>query len=285
MNFLRITDLHETQILEIFHLADELKNNQYKAALTGKTAILFFPESSIRTRITFEKAIHTLGGHAILFPPTTLDKREELKDVIGYIENWAEIVIIRHADIGKLVEISEHASIPVINAMTSHNHPCEILSDLYTISHIREDYRELVYTFVGENGNISRSWAEIAHVFDLKLNHVGCDGNNMTANDRNYTFCTHIEDVLPISDVILTDPLSEQYRHDDYYHKYQITRERMELTKEGAILNPCPPFYRGQEVSSGVIESPYFVGYTFKKNLLYIQQAIILYCVNQKEHF
>jgi ornithine carbamoyltransferase len=284
MHFLRITDFNEQQIMDMFCLADKLKTQQNRRELAGKTAIVFFPESSVRTRISFEKAIHNLGGYSLLFHPKTLDKREALQDVIPYLENWADMAIIRHDDIGKLLEIAEHASIPVINAMTSVNHPCEILSDLYTLRNMRKEYRELVYTFVGELGNISRTWADIALVFNLRLNHVCCEGNRIRSNDTNYTFCTRLEDVLPLSDVILTDSLSEQYRNDDYYQHYQITPERMASAKKGAILNPCPPFYRNQEVSHDVIESPYFVGYQFKENLLVVQQAIMLYCLQNTKH-
>lgn len=279
MNFLRITDFSETQILEIFDIADKLLIHSEKTELSGKTAVLFFPESSIRTRITFEKGIVDLGGHSILFPPSTLDKREELKDVIRYLENWADLVIIRHSDFNKPNELATYANIPIINAMTSENHPCEILSDIYSLRKIKKDYRDLIYTFVGEKGNISKTWVEVAQVLNLKLNHVGIEGNRITPNNKNYSYYTTLEDILPISDVILTDPLSANCRNSEYIEKYQITLERMKMTKRNALLNPCPPFFRNEEVSEDVIESHYFVGYEFKKDLVYIQQAIILYCL------
>ncbi|NDI36465.1 hypothetical protein [Chengkuizengella sediminis] len=115
MNLLDFTDLSSVQITEIFRLTDELRNENVNQLLSGKTFILFFPESSIRSRITFEQGIKTLGGECILFPPETLDKREKLSDVIQYIQNWAEGI--------KMEELSTHASIPVINAMSSENHP------------------------------------------------------------------------------------------------------------------------------------------------------------------
>jgi ornithine carbamoyltransferase len=281
MNLLRITDLSAAQVMEIFQLADKLRKAPAGGELAGKTAILFFPESSIRTRITFEKAITDLGGHSIVFPPSTLDKREELEDVIKYIENWADFVVIRHSDFSKVCRLAEHSAIPVINAMTSENHPCEILSDLYALSCLRENYRELSYTFVGEKGNIARSWVEAAKVMGLKLRHVCIRGNEITEDNGYYTFHTELEEVLPLSDIILTDPLSAAIKTKEYIDKYQITLERMKKTREASLLNPCPPFYRGEEVSADAIASEYFVGYGFKKSLLYVQQAIILYCLEQ----
>jgi len=279
MNLLRITDLSEAQVLEIFELADKLRSDNGKGELAGKTAILFFPESSIRTRITFEKAIADLGGHSIIFPPSTLDKREEAEDVIKYIGNWADFVVVRHSDFNKVSQLAEHSAIPVINAMTAENHPCEILSDLYALRCLRQDYRELSYTFVGERGNISRTWVEAAKVLGFKLRHVCTSGNKIMEDNEYYSFHTELEEILPMSDIILTDPLSEELKTKEYIDKYQINLERMKKTREASLLNPCPPFYRGEEVSADAIASDYFVGYGFKKSLVYVQQAIILYCL------
>ena len=104
-------------------------------------------------------------------------------------------------------------SIPVVNAMTDDNHPCEIMSDLYTLSKIRTDYLRDNYLFVGADGNIGRAWEEAAEAF-------------------------------------------------------------------GFCLNPCPPFYRGEEVTEEVIDSDYFIGYEFKQSLLKVQQAIMIYCLS-----
>ncbi|SER23641.1 ornithine carbamoyltransferase [Gracilibacillus ureilyticus] len=279
MHLLSISDLSEHEITRIFTLADSLTYNQGIGPLKGKTFVLYFPESSIRTRITFEKGIKDLGGECILFPPDSLDKREELEDVMQYLENWADGIIVRHSDFAKVKELSHHSSIPVINAMTSENHPCEILSDLFSISKIRENYRDLVYTFVGPAGNISRSWMNVAKVMNLDYHHVCMEGNELGENSLHYKFHTELEKVLVSSDVILTDSLPDHLRNHDYINKYQITLERMNLAKKHAILNPCPPFFRNEEVSEDAISSKYFVGYPFKKNLLYVQQAVILSCL------
>ncbi|WNQ12287.1 ornithine carbamoyltransferase [Paenibacillus aurantius] len=279
MNLLDISDISSKQITDIFHLADRLKLEKERGSLVGKTFILFFPESSIRTRITFEKGIKDLGGECILFPPETLDKREQVSDVINYLENWADGVIIRHPNLSKIQELSNQSTIPIINAMTSLNHPCEILSDLYSISRQREHFKELVYTFVGPVGNICRSWAEVASLMNLTFNHVCTKGHEMGKDSPTYKFHTELEDILVESDVILTDSLPKEFRTQEYITKYQITLERMKLTKKKAILNPCPPFFRGEEISEEAVSSNYFVGHTFKKNLLYVQQAIVLHCL------
>lgn len=279
MNFLNLSDLTVNKIMEIFHIADKLKNKNFKKDLKGKTFVIFFPESSIRTRVTFEKGIKDLGGNCILFPPESLNKKEELADVIGYLNNWADGIIIRHPDFNKMNKLSEHALIPIINAMSSENHPCEVLSDIYSIRELRPDFMELTYTFVGPAGNIVKSWVEIAKVLNLKLNHVCTAGNNICNDDPNYHFSTDLETELVGSDIVLTDSLPIEYQNDVYLSKYQVNLERMKFTNNDALLNPCPPFFRDQEVSEDVINSKYFVGHSFKKNLLYVQQAIIIQCL------
>ncbi|ERJ12158.1 ornithine carbamoyltransferase [Haloplasma contractile] len=279
MNLLTIKELNAKQITDLYKITDLLKQDSYSNLLTGMTFVLFFPQTSIRTRIAFEKGIKSLGGECILFPPETLDKKEELQDVVQYIENFAAAVIVRHKEYDKVEMLAKCSNIPIINAMTAYNHPCEIISDLYAISKIKTDYRELTYSFVGENANICRSWLNISTIMNLSFNHVCKTGYQFDYEDDHYTFLTDLESVLPKTDIVLTDSLREELKTEDYIKSYQITLDRMKLAKKGALLNPCPPFYRDEEVSSEVINSNYFVGYSFKENLLYVKQAIILYCL------
>ena len=155
-SFIRLTDYKKSELLKIFQIADSIV--KYDGILQGKTVVMFFPASSIRTRVSFEKGIYLLGGQTISFDPATLDKKEDIRDVCGYLQNWADAVIVRHRDISLLEKMVGMMSIPVINAMTDVNHPCEMMSDLYTLSKIRPDYLKDQYLFVGADGNIGRAW-------------------------------------------------------------------------------------------------------------------------------
>jgi ornithine carbamoyltransferase len=280
MHFLDIDSFTAGQVNEIFELTDQLRCRASGSLFSGKTFILFFPETSLRTRISFEKGIRDLGGQYITFPPEALDKRETPGDMIRYLENWGDGVIARHPSFSKLEELSAYASIPVINAMTRHNHPCEILADLYALRSLKANYRELTYTFVGPAGNISRTWMEAARVLNLSFNHVCQTGEAMGPGTSNYTFHTELDKILPDSDIILTDSLSQAFLTEEYIAAYQITLDRMKLARPDALLNPCPPFFRNEEVSEDVIASPYFAGFGFKKSLIYLQQAILVYCLS-----
>lgn len=274
-NMISIADYSVDEINEIFSIADELSNNKYKDILNGKTVVMFFPENSIRTRVSFEKGIHLLGGQTILFPTETLDKKEDLQDVIGYLNNWADVIIVRHKNIEVLKKIARYAEIPVINAMTDINHPCEILSDLYSLSKIRPDFRKDSFLFCGENGNIGKAWKEASDVLGFQLEQ--CCGKGYEI--RGLKTYENIDEAIIGKDIVCTDSFPDDAL--ETFKKCQITKVVMDKANKGALLNPCPPFYRGKEVSEDVINSKYFVGYKFKKSLLVVQQAIIVYCLTR----
>lgn len=246
--------LRKEDIFEIFHIADKIQEGKFKDVLKGKSVILFFPNTSIRTRVTFEKGIYLLGGQPILFPTETLDKKEKLEDVCGYLNNWADEIIVRHRNVDVVKELAQYSTIPIINAMTDRNHPCEIISDMYSLSKIRLDFTKDKYLFCGKSGNIGLSWKEAASVLKFDLSQCCPKGYEM----ENVHVFRDIKEAVKGKDVICTDSLPTDIRRD--FEHYQITKEIMDMADENAILNPCPPFYRGEEVSEDVIASDYFVG-------------------------
>ena len=270
-SFLRLTDFTKEELTEIFEIADSI--DTYKGFLEGKTIVMFFPASSIRTRVSFEKGIYLLGGQAILFDPATLDKKEDIADVCGYLQNWADAVVVRHKDIGMLEKMAGFMNVPVINAMTDVNHPCEMMSDLYSLSKIRQDFLTDKYLFVGADGNIGRAWKEASEAFGFSL--AQCNPEKyMVPGVKRYE---NINEAVAGRDVICTDSLPASVLNE--FGDYRVTKALMGAANSGAVLNPCPPFYRGEEVSADATDSDFFVGYEFKKNLLRVQQAIIIFCM------
>lgn len=276
-NLVDLPNIDKEDIFEIFHIADKIQEGEFKGFLNGKSIVLFFPNTSIRTRVTFEKGIYLLGGQPILFPTETLDKKEKLEDVCGYLNNWADAVIVRHRNMDVLREFVRYSAVPVINAMTDMNHPCEIISDMYSLSKIRVDLTKDKYLYCGKSGNIGLSWKEAANVMGFELAQCCPKGYEM----EGVQVFRDIKEAVKGKDVICTDSLPANILGD--FEHYQITKEIMDMANENALLNPCPPFYRGEEVSEDVIDSDYFVGYHFKKYLLEVQQAIMIYCLmNEK---
>jgi len=275
-HFIKLTDYTASDIYDLFNMADEVCQGKHANALKGKSVVLFFPASSIRTRVTFEKGIYLLGGQPILFPTETLDKKEDLKDVCGYLNNWADMIIVRHKDIQVVEQLAKYSEVPVINAMTDVNHPCEILTDMYALSKIRKDFTKDNYLYVGKCGNIGLSWKAASEIMGFSLEQCCGNGYEIDGIVAHY----NVEDAILRKDIICTDSLPGNVLPD--FKDCQVTKEMMDLANDGAILNPCPPFYRGEEVSEDVIDSDYFVGYEFKKHLLEVQQAVMLYCLNER---
>ena len=271
-SFIKLTDFKKSELFEIFKIADSIE--QYEGFLKGKTIVMFFPSSSIRTRVSFEKGIFLLGGQSILFDPATLDKKEDIRDVCGYLQNWADAVIVRYPDITMLDKMAAAMTIPVINALTNDNHPCEMMSDLYALSKVRADYLKDEYLFVGADGNIGRAWKEASEALGFSLTQSSpakYQISGVVCNDN-------LKNALEGKDIICTDSIPSNMIGD--FKDYQISKDLMGVANKGAILNPCPPFYRGEEVTEDVIDSDYFVGYEFKQSLLKVQQAILIYCLS-----
>lgn len=275
-NLVRLSDFSRDDVLRIFQIADDVLLGKYKKYLEGKTIVMFFPASSIRTRVTFEKGIHLLGGQSILFAPETLDKKEDIRDVIGYLNNWADGLIVRHRDIGLLDKIADSAWVPVINGMTNKNHPCEMLADLYALSKIRMDFTTDEFLFVGAAANIGYAWKEASNLMGFSLVQCCPIGYEI----EGLQTCNNLYDAIFDKDIICTDSVISDNLEE--FRPYQVTLELMKRAKKDAILNPCPPFYRGEEVSDEVIKSSYFAGYDFKKCLMEIQQAIVIFCMQEE---
>lgn len=273
-SFIRLTQFTRPELERIFRIAGSIP--EYTGFLNGKTVVLFFPGSSIRTRVTFEKGIFLLGGQSVLFPPETLDKKEDIRDVCGYLNNWADAVVVRHRDIRLLDRMVSFLQVPLINAMTDDNHPCEMMSDLHTLSQRRRDYLKDQYLFVGPGGNIGKAWKEASEAFGFRL--TQCCPPEYRMPDTEWE--KDLEEAVKGKDIICTDSLPERIKAD--FADYQVTAGLLGKANSGAVLNPCPPFYRGDEVSEDAIDSPAFAGYEFKKSLLAVQQAVMIYCMGDE---
>jgi ornithine carbamoyltransferase len=172
-------------------------------------------------------------------------------------------------------KMAEYLNVPIINAMTDINHPCEIIADMYALSKIRKDFLTDKVLFCGKSGNIGLTWKEASQVMGFDLSQCCAKGYEM----EDVPIYNHITDAIIDKDIVCTDSLPSDVLLD--FKDCQVTLEIMDLANKGAILNPCPLFYRGEEVSDDVIQSDYFVGYEFKDSLLCVQQAIIIYCVGR----
>ncbi|WP_286219003.1 ornithine carbamoyltransferase [Paraoerskovia sediminicola] len=266
-SLVRLTDWSPDDVARVFERARTVRARPAEnRALAGRSVALFFPSTSVRTRVTFERAVHLAGGQPILFPPETLDKPEDLADVGAYLALWVDAVVVRHPRIAVLDRLT--TAVPVVNAMTDVNHPCEVLSDLFALSVRREDWRALRYVFVGANENIGRAWSEAAQVLGLDLTQSCPRGHEIPGLRVEPDLIAALRD----ADVVLTDAVGHL---DGAFADYRITRESLAAAAPGVLVNPCPPFTRGAEVTVEVFDSSAFVGHAFKEPLVAVQRAIL----------
>ena len=268
-SLLSIKGLTQSDINQIFDIADNI--DDYSNILSSKNIVTFFPDTSVRTQISFEVAIARLGGKVIHFPSTALDRGEEIKDIAGYVDNWVDGVVVRHSSDDYMRELAENVSSYVINAMSKQAHPCEILSDLYAFKKLGIDITNDVFVFIGPAGNIGNSYYEASKILGYKFVQVCIKGDEIKGAIVVYD----VNEVISSADVLLTDSLGEVQR--EKYESLIVDENLIKNAKKEVVLNPCPPIHRGYEVSESVIDSDIFVGYEFKAYLEVVQAAIIVF--------
>jgi ornithine carbamoyltransferase len=285
-----IKNMSKEEIVGLLDFADEIKamNKRQEAylPLKNKTVITAFPSTSLRTRISFEVGIVQLGANVINMN-IDFEGKEPLEDKVGYLNCWIDYLVVRTPKQDNIEKIATLADFSVVNAMSKESHPCEILSDLQTIRERRGKLDNLKFVFVGEGANICNTWFEAAAKLDLNLTQVCPVGyeidmqlfeyaKNNSKGDINIT--KNIEEGLRSADIILTDGWPVNKTDSEGFNKflpYQIDLKNIKNANKHCIVNPCPPFTRGNEVSEEIIKSNYFIGYGGKENLLHMQKAIL----------
>lgn len=289
-DLISLKDISREEIIRLLDFADKIKEKHIKGEkyepLKGKTVITAFPATSLRTRISFETGIFQLGANSINMQ-IDFEAKEPLEDKVGYLNCWIDYLVIRYPKQYIIEDIAKNSKFSVINAMSKESHPCEILSDLQTVRERRGELKNLKFAFVGEGANISNTWFEAAAKLDLNITQVCPKGYEINEEIFKYAkenskgdinITNDIENGLKHTDIILTDgwPVSEKDKEDfDKFLPYQIDMKKLQLANKNCIVNPCPPFTRGHEVSDEVIRSNNFIGYNAKENLLHMQKAIL----------
>jgi len=236
----------------------------------GGAAAMFFPPTSLRTRASFERGAVLAGMQPIVFPPETLDKEEAPRDVAAYLAQFVDVLVVRHPDIALLEALAAAAAVPVVNAMTSENHPCEVLADLYALTG-GTDVGALRVRFVGADGNIARAWAEASRLFGFDL--VQCCPSALATAGLAWT--DDLRAAVADADVVVTDGPGP---HAGALAPFRVTAEVLSWAPTGVRFAPCPPFVRGRELAADALSGAAFVGYAAKRALVPVQQAVLAHC-------
>ena len=296
-DFLHITDLTADEILAIFRLAERtkahLKGRHDYRPLSGMSLAMIFAKPSARTRISFETGFYRLGGHALYLGPNDigLGQREAVKDVARVVSRFNDIIMARLFDHQQMLELAEHATVPVVNGLTDYNHPCQIMGDMFTILERRGHLDDLKITFVGDGNNIAHSWLRLAARLPFAFT-VACPEGYLPDEDtvalaREAGLSEVVIIHNPVAgvkgaDVVYTDVWTsmgqkkEAEERQARFRGFQVTPELMAATGKQSWFMHCLPAERGLEVADEVMEAPSSIVFDQAENRMHIQNAIML---------
>lgn len=290
-------DLGPQGVQAVLHLAELMKSRPsvFQRSLAGKQMVMFFEKPSLRTRLTFESAMVTLGGTAMFVDQSKspLDAREKLSDIAHNLERWIDVIVLRTFSHSTIAGMAEHASVPVINALSDLEHPCQALADYLTLQERFGDLKKITLAYVGDGNNVAHS---------LLLT-CACLGSSIRiATPKGYTcnpqivaeakkiakstgakieFLTEPHAAVAGVDAIYTDAWASMGQEQEsaerakVFPPYQVNRALMAEAAPHAVFMHCLPAHRGEEVTDEIMDGEQSVIFDQAENRLHVQKAIL----------
>jgi ornithine carbamoyltransferase len=290
------------QVRELLHLAADVKAHpdRYRGALAGRFLALIFEKPSLRTRVTFEVGISSLGGSSVFLDhtETKLGQRESIPDVAKNLERWVQGIVARTFSQESIDALAENASIPVINALSDRYHPCQGLSDFFTLQERFGGLRGLKLAYIGDGNNVCHSLISIAARAGAHLRIAtppGYDPEPAVVSEAKRTaretrgkieLCSSPEEAVADAQAIYTDVWTsmgqeeESAEREAAFSGYQVSDALFAHAASDAIFMHCLPAHRGSEVTAEIIDSPRSIVFDQAENRLHMQKAILLTLLN-----
>lgn len=298
-DFLSLNDFTTEEIYQILDLADELKKKQKNGEehhiLKGKTLGMIFEKSSTRTRVSFEVGMYQLGGAALFLSNRDLQigRGEPIRDTARVLSRYLDGIMIRTFEPEKVQELADYADIPIINALTDEEHPCQVLADLQTIREHKGDLKGLKMVYIGDGNNMVHSLMHGCAKVGMDISVATPAGYEpmakmveqaRTAAEAFGSKVEITEDILAAAkdaDVIYTDVWASMGQEDEAekrqkaFKDYQVNAAVMAVAKPDAIVLHCLPAHRGEEITEEVLESKNSVIFDEAENRLHAQKAVM----------
>jgi ornithine carbamoyltransferase len=293
-HLISLHDLVPAEVEFLVKLALQMKAHphRHQNALEGKTLAMLFEKPSLRTRVTFEVGMGQLGGRSVYLGPQDvgLGKREALKDVARNLSRWVDAVMARVFSHQRVMELAEHASVPVINGLSDFEHPCQALGDFLTLLEHKGKLAGSVLAWVGDGNNVAHSLIHGATRLGVRVRVATPPGyepdRSVVAEAQREggdIFLTHDPaEAVAGADAVYTDVWTSMGQEEEaetrqqIFRPYQVTSQLMRRAGPQALFMHCLPAHRGQEVTDEVIDSPRSIVYDQAENRLHIQKAILL---------
>jgi ornithine carbamoyltransferase len=293
-----IADLSSAEVRAIMKLGHDVKRNprEYRHALDAKQMVLMFEKASLRTRLSFETGINTMGGNAIFVDHTSspLGERESVSDVAKNVERWVDIIVLRTYAHDTITEMAANSRVPVVNALSDFEHPCQALADFMTLQEHFGTAKGLNFTYLGDGNNVCHS---------LMLTGAQLGANVTIATPRGYS--PDIEIVMRAreiadangcevrltqdpqasvegADAIYTDVCvsmgmeHESTKRAPIFRPFQVNEALMQKAQPHAVFMHCLPARRNAEVTDAVLDGPQSIVFDQAENRMHAQKALLL---------
>jgi ornithine carbamoyltransferase len=275
-HFTELSDLGPGGLVRLLDAADRWKETRGTPAarrpLAGKSVALIFDKASTRTRLSLEVAVAELGGHPVLLTAQTsqLGRGEPLADTARVLSRMVHAVTLRTFEHSRLLELTGASTIPVLNALTDHSHPMQLLADLQTVRRSKKRLEGLRYAWIGDGNNMANSWLEAAGLLGLELTLACPEGYDPDAREleRARTLGARVRIVRDPrqaaegADVISTDVYAsmgqeaEQEARLRVFEGFSVTKEMVAAARPDVMVLHCLPAHRGEEIAAEVIDGP-----------------------------
>ena len=293
-NFLSSVDLNSNQILSLFELAKQLKFGHRRIELGNRVLGLIFKKASTRTRVSFQVAMARLGGQTVDLNPqvTQLGRGEPIKDTARVLSRYCDVLAIRTFSQKELEEYAEWSTIPVINALTDLEHPCQALADYLTIQEKFGDIKGLNLSYIGDGNNVANSLMLCGAMLGVNVKicspngfeaepHIVEKAKSISQFDSKISICNDPLIAIKEAQVIYTDVWAsmgqeeESSKRKEVFEKYKVDKKLVDLGSEEIMIMHCLPAHRGEEITEEVLESQNSCVFDQAENRLHVQQALL----------
>ncbi|MCV3243251.1 ornithine carbamoyltransferase [Mesorhizobium sp. ZC-5] len=295
------TDLSAVPAAELRGILDDavarkgrLKAGERSRPLDGKVLAMIFDKPSTRTRVSFDVGMRQLGGETIMLTGTEmqLGRSETIADTAKVLSRYVDAIMIRTTSHDRLLELTEHATVPVINGLTDDTHPCQLMADVMTYEEHRGPVKGKTFAWTGDGNNVLHSLLEASARFSFNLNVAVPEGSEPAEkfidwsrkNGGAISFTRSAEEAVTDADCIVTDcwvSMGQEHRARGHnvFLPYQVNSALMKHAKPDALFMHCLPAHRGEEVTDEVIDGPHSVVFDEAENRLHAQKAVLAWCL------
>ncbi len=293
-NFLSSLDISKEELIHILSLAEKFKKKQLKINLSEKVLGLIFDKSSTRTRVSFQVAMSRLSATTIDLNPNTsqIGRGEPIKDTARVLSKYCDVLAIRTFHQADLEEYAKWSSVPIVNALTDLEHPCQALADYLTIKETFSDFKNVILTFIGDGNNVANSLILCGALLGVEVR-IACPkgyepdpriinkAKQIYQNSDLLTITNDLNRAVEGAKVLYTDVWSsmgeenQKVKKDKDFFGFTVDSNLIKKASKDAIVLHCLPAYRDKEITDEVIDSKKSRIFEQAENRMHVQQALL----------